>query len=192
MSVRCRYWSSRRRWPTSISSPRREWWSFLCSRRCSVRWLMRAVSRATWTSVDPVSLSPLPWRATISCFCSTVSVMRRAKLAALHLAGCGTDLAGLIHVAAHLGDQVVDRLEPLLAPQPLQEGDTQRLAVQITVEIQQVGLDQQPAAGLERGPHADVDRGRVAVGPARVDAVPGDGQPVVGDEVRGRHAERAA
>src|SRR5215217_5091789 len=70
-----RYLSRRRRWPTSISRPRREWWSFLCSRRCSVRWLMRAVSRATWTSVDPVSLSPLPWRATISCFCSTVSVI---------------------------------------------------------------------------------------------------------------------
>src|SRR3712207_7376636 len=45
------------------------------SRRCSVRWLIRAVRSATWTSVEPVSPSPLPWRATISCFSSTVSVM---------------------------------------------------------------------------------------------------------------------
>src|SRR3954451_25443284 len=151
---------------------------------------MRAVSRATWTSVDPVSLSPLPWRATISCFCSTVSVMRRAKLAAL--ARRGTDFAGLIDVPAHLGDELVDRVEALLAPQPLEEGDPQGLTVEIAVEIEQVGLDQQAAPGLEGRAHADADRRRVAVGPAGVDAMAGNGDPVVWHQVGGRHAQRAA
>jgi len=43
----------RRRRPTSISRPRRELWSLPCSRRCPVRWLMRSVSSAIWTLVEP-------------------------------------------------------------------------------------------------------------------------------------------
>src|SRR5829696_8962396 len=145
-----------------MSSPRREWWSFLCSRRCSVRWLMRAVSRATWTSVDPVSASPLPWRATISCFCSTVRVIRRAKVAEVRWrnsasGGGRADLTRLVHVAPHLRDELVDRLEAPLAAQALEERDPQRLPVEIAVEVQKVGLDQQAATGLERGTDADVD-----------------------------------
>ena len=58
--------------------------------------------------------------------------------------------------------------------------------------VDQVGLDQHPAAGLEGRPHADVDRRRDAVGEGRVDAVAGDRQAVVGDEVGGREAELAA
>ena len=45
----------RRRLPTSISRPRREWWSFACVRRCSVSSLIRSVSSATCTSAEPVS-----------------------------------------------------------------------------------------------------------------------------------------
>src|SRR3712207_5793451 len=39
--------------------PRRLWWSFLWVRRWSVRWLIRSVRIATWTSGEPVSVS---WR----------------------------------------------------------------------------------------------------------------------------------
>ena len=60
------------------------------------------------------------------------------------------DLARLLDVAVHLRDQLVDRVEALLAPHPLQERDPQRLAVEVAVEVDQVGLDQQAAAGLER------------------------------------------
>src|SRR5947208_15799726 len=37
------------------SRPRREWKSFLCVARCSVRLRMRSDRIATWTSGDPVS-----------------------------------------------------------------------------------------------------------------------------------------
>src|SRR5919201_4981882 len=106
MSWRCRYCSSRRRFPTSIRSPRREWWSFLCSRKCSVSSLMRAVSRATWTSGDPVSLSPRPYFWMTSCFASLVS-------------GMGGNVAeDLIATAqgAYLG---LRALAPLGEPQPI-------------------------------------------------------------------------
>src|SRR5579864_8158612 len=49
----------RRRWPTSLSRPRRDAWSLGWSRRCSVSDVMRSLSTATWTSVEPVSVS---WR----------------------------------------------------------------------------------------------------------------------------------
>ena len=57
MSVACRYFSRRRRWPTSSSRPRRLWWSCLWVFRCSVRSVMRCVSSAIWTSGLPVSPS---------------------------------------------------------------------------------------------------------------------------------------
>src|SRR3954464_6965626 len=38
-----------------MSSPRRLWKSFACVLRCSVRLVIRSVSRATWTSGLPVS-----------------------------------------------------------------------------------------------------------------------------------------
>src|SRR3954452_4490248 len=73
MSVRCRYWSRRRRWPTRINRPRRLWWSCLCSLRCSVRSLMRCVSIATWTSGEPVSASPVAYSDMIFCFVAASS-----------------------------------------------------------------------------------------------------------------------
>src|SRR5512132_1052757 len=58
-----------------MSSPRREWWSFLCARRCSVSWLMRSVSSATCTRVFPVSRSSLPNCLVSSAFLSCVKGM---------------------------------------------------------------------------------------------------------------------
>ena len=74
--------------PTSMSSPRREWWSLRCSRRCSVSSLMRAVSRATWTSVEPVSSSPRPCLATMSRLASRGQRHRRETVAAARQASC--------------------------------------------------------------------------------------------------------
>src|SRR6202046_2022141 len=68
MSVLARYFSSRRRLPTSSSSPRRLWWSCWCTLRCSVRSLIRRVSSATWTSGEPVSPSVVACSAMISFF----------------------------------------------------------------------------------------------------------------------------
>src|SRR5215472_9095770 len=73
MSSRERYWSSRLRRPTSSRSPRRLWWSCLCTLRCSVRPLIRFVSSATWTSGEPVSPSLVAWAAMISFFISVSS-----------------------------------------------------------------------------------------------------------------------
>src|SRR5262245_11872419 len=61
MSTFCRYFSRRRRRPTSSSRPRRLWWSCLWVFRCSVSSLMRLLSRAIWTSGDPVSPSPVAY-----------------------------------------------------------------------------------------------------------------------------------
>src|SRR5713226_9199016 len=68
MSSLDRYFSSRLRRPTSSSSPRRLWWSYLCTLRCSVSSLIRRVSSATWTSGDPVSPSLVACTAMISFF----------------------------------------------------------------------------------------------------------------------------
>ena len=45
-------------------------------------------------------------------------------------------------VAVHLRDEVVDRVEPLLAAQPLDEPHLDRLAVEVAVEVEHVGLEQ--------------------------------------------------
>ena len=107
------------------------------------------------------------------------------------LARSGADLARLGHVALHLLHERVHGLEALLAAHPLQEGDAQRLAVEVALEVDQVRLDQQAAAGLEGGPHPHVHRGGVAVRPGGVDAVAGSHEPVVGHEVGRGHAELA-
>src|SRR5690554_724234 len=101
----------RRRLPTISSRPRRLWWSCLWVRRCSVRWLMRSVSRATWTSGDPVSLSWVPYSATIS----DVAFITRLLLVQRGIARNGTtflypnptrrQLFRPGHVAVHLLDE---------------------------------------------------------------------------------------
>ena len=90
---------------------------------------------------------------------------------ALRAREASTELAGLLDVAVHLRDQVLDPGEALLAPQPLDEGDPQGLPVEVLVEVDEVGLDQQPAPGLEGRADADVDRRGMAVGESGVDAV---------------------
>src|SRR5215213_2202591 len=56
-SVFCRYFSRSERLLTILSRPRRDAWSFLFARMCSVRLLIRSVRIATWTSGEPLSLS---------------------------------------------------------------------------------------------------------------------------------------
>src|SRR5262247_569858 len=54
------------------SRPRREWKSFSCVCRCSVRFLMRSDSNATCTSGAPVFLPPSPYSLISSCLRSAV------------------------------------------------------------------------------------------------------------------------
>src|SRR3954469_22381483 len=116
MSLAWRYLSSRRRLPTSISRPRREWWSLLCSRRWPVNSLIRSVIRATWTSAEPVSPPPRPCLPISSAFFSFVGLIE--KIAAAPRRGdsrpleASTDNFRLFDVAVHLRDQLLDAREP--------------------------------------------------------------------------------
>src|SRR3954449_5655188 len=139
-----------------MSSPRREWWSLRCSRRCDVRSLMRWVSSAICTRVLPVSWAFSPNWATISALRSWVSVMRQRRVA-----GSSGDRPGLVDVAPHLLDEGLDGVEALLAAQPLEELQPERLAVDVVVEVEQEGLDELAAAGDEHRPHAHVRCRRV-------------------------------
>src|SRR4051812_13881218 len=174
-----------------MSSPRREWWSLLCSRRCAVRSLMRWVSRAIWTRVLPVSCSFSPNWATISALRSWVRLMRQRRVA-----GSSRDRPSLVDVPAHLLDERVDRVEALLAAQPLEELEPQRLPVEVAVEVEQERLDELPAAGYEHRPNAHVRRRRARLAgrdrrAAGVHAVPRRHVPVGGQEVRRREPELA-
>ena len=48
-------------------SPRREWKSFLLDAKCAVKWAMRALNIAIWTSQEPVSLSSKRYSLIIAC-----------------------------------------------------------------------------------------------------------------------------
>lgn len=63
---------------------------------------------------------------------------------------CG-DPAGLVDVALDLRHELVDPVEPLLAAQPLEELQLDLLAVEVALEVEQVGLDQHAQGGLELG-----------------------------------------
>src|SRR2546430_7278594 len=147
---------------------------------------MRSVISAIWTSAEPVSRSALPNFCTSSCLRSAVTVMRRARLAEL-----SRQLARSRDVAVDLLDQRLDRCKQPLAPQPREEVDAQLGPVEVLVVVDEMRLDQDPAAGLEHRPHADVDRGRDAVGEAGVDALVGPDQALVGHDVGSREAELA-
>ena len=92
------------------------------------------------------------------------------------------------------------RVEAALAAQPGEEREPQLAVVEVAVEVEQVGLDEHAAPGHERRAHPDVGRGRppapLAVlldrGAAGVDAVARVDERVLGHEVGGREAERAA
>src|SRR5437588_6901231 len=87
--------------------------------------------------------------------------------------------AGGHHVAPHLGHELVHRLEGDLAfPHRSHEAHLRPLAVQVAVEVEQVGLDHGGTVAVEGGARAHGDGGPVqaAVGPlvpARVDPVGG-------------------
>src|SRR5689334_3093317 len=185
----------RRRLPTSISKPRREWWSLACVRRCSVSSLIRSVSRATWTSAEPVSPSARPYLPISSPFFSLVRlILKKAPCSGRRSRPleASTDALGVLDVDAHLGDQLLDAGEAPLTAQTLDESHAQDPAVEVLLAVDQVGLDQHSPPALEGRPHADVDRGGHAVGEGGVDAVAGNREAVVGDDVGGREAELAA
>src|SRR5699024_8687025 len=75
MSSSRRYCRSRLRCPTSSIRPRRVWWSCLWVFRCSVRYLMRWVRSATWTSGEPVSPSVVAYSLMISCLVAVSKAM---------------------------------------------------------------------------------------------------------------------
>src|ERR687898_594719 len=98
------------------------------------------------------------------------------NLSTLSLGG----LADLVDVAPQLGDETVHALETHLTADPRVERDLGVLAVEVAVEVEQVGLDQERAAlGIEGGAAADRDRRHVVAGAPRL----GDG--------RRRHAAEA-
>src|SRR6185312_6200511 len=79
----------------------------------------------------------------------------------------------ILDVARHLGDQVVDGLEALLAAEALQERQPQLAAVEVALEPEQERLGEHAVAGDERGAHADA-RG---CGPRRPRPIDLDGRP---------------
>src|SRR3954469_8384218 len=151
----------RRRLPPIFSRPRREWWSLLWVRRCSVSSLMRSVSSATWTSAEPVSPSDRPYLPISSSFLSLVRpISVKTPQPSLRPFEASTQVSGLGHVAVHLRDQLLGARKSLLAAEPGDECDPQHLAVEVRVEVDQVRLDEYAAAGLERRPDAHVHRRR--------------------------------
>src|SRR3954452_4987130 len=110
---------------------------------------MRSVSSATWTSAEPVSPSFWPNWPNSSCFLSLVSV-----IGASGRSEASTELSGFLDVAMHLRDEVLDPGKAPLAAQPGDERDPQRLTVEVAVEVDQIGLDQESAPGLEGRPNA--------------------------------------
>jgi hypothetical protein len=90
----------------------------------------------------------------------------------------------------HLVNQLLDVGVVALAPQALDEGDAEGPAVEVLLAVDQVGLDQDSPPALEGRANADVDGGGDAVGEGGVDAVTGDDEAVVGDDVGGRAGRR--
>ena len=135
---------------------------------------MRSVSSAIWTLVLPVSRSPAPNCSAISRLRSLVMLHRRdgsrpplrgqrarrpPSLPAAASAPAPRQLARALDVAAHLLHQRGGVGEAPLAAQPREEVQAQLAAVEVAVEVEDVGLDQLAAAGVEGRAHADADRG---------------------------------
>ena len=146
------------------------------------------------------ALSGMRW----SNFLLGIREERRGPAAAGHGPDAGPARArsartgGSLDVALHLGDEVVDGLEALLAPQPLDEprprrsgrrGRRRSRAGRPRAATSRLGVERRPAAERDRGRPLDAvgaDEG------ARVDAVGGQAHPLGHRDVRGREAELAA
>src|SRR6476660_5817631 len=74
-----RYARRRRRWPTSLRRPRREWLSLGKLARCRFRSRIRSVRSAIWTSGEPVSPSLVAYPVMISVFASRASGTRSSE-----------------------------------------------------------------------------------------------------------------
>src|SRR5688572_32947403 len=106
---------------------------------------MRAVSRATWTSAEPVSPSARPYLPISSCFFSAVRPIKTPRPSGLRRREISTEPSGLFDVSAHLGHELVNPVEALLAPETSDEGDPQGAAVEIGAVVDEIRLDQDAA-----------------------------------------------
>src|SRR5215210_4693653 len=66
----------------------------------------------------------------------------------------GGDRPGVLDVAVHLRHEALRGVEAALAAQAREEGDAQLAGVEVALEVEQVGLDEDAAARDERGPDA--------------------------------------
>src|ERR1700730_9049790 len=148
--------------------------------------LIRSVSWAIWTLTLPVSRSFAPYCAASSRLRSVVRVIECSN------ASRRANGPGSLDVPVHLLDERLHGLEAFLAAQPLEEVQAQLLAVEVALEIDQVGLDELRATGAERRPHADAHRRGPAVGQRGVDAVSWAHHAVGRDEGGGREGQLAA
>ena len=158
----------------------------------------------------PSARSALPSRRRATAEPSATSTSMRAQAT---LRNAGAKLGSRPHPGAHAAIRRVSSTSRSICAissstdskrssprRRVEEREPQLAAVEVAVEAEQERLDQQPAAGDERRPHADVGRRRppapLAVEldrrAAGVDAVAGIDERRVGHEVGGREAERAA
>src|SRR6267142_2126163 len=178
-----------RRLPISISSPRREWWSFAWALKCSVSPLIRSVRSAIWTSGDPVSPSCV-LNCSIKLFLrSTASGIGASNRLVPEITpqggfqktfvpstdsghfitggpgskGIGSETpASRLHVLRDLGAQRVHARKAPLFPHAGHEREPNGLTVEVSREIQKISLHRQRLFSKGR-PHADVDDGAAAL-----------------------------
>src|SRR3972149_1400284 len=94
-----------------------------------------------------------------------------SSLGAPALAALTEVLPGVLDVAAHLGDEFVHGVEPELVPEAVHQLDAQLLAVDVLMEVQDVGLHRGADLGVKGGADADAGAGEVGALP------PGGGGP---------------
>ena len=127
-----------------------------------------------------------------SCLRSWVRVMRPVRLAERRAAHRRTDRARRARRRSCICSISASTESKRRSPRSRARNSTAALAVEVDVAVEQVGLDQHRPARAEGRAHADADRRAGAVGARGVDAVAGADELLVGDEVGGREAERAA
>src|SRR6516164_3663326 len=108
-----------------------------------------------------------------------------------HRALRGDHLERALHVAMHLRDELLASAETPLPAQALEEVQAQAAAVEVALEVDYERLDELGPARLEGGAHADAHGRGAAVTEARVDAMAGIQERLIGDQVRRGEAELA-